>query len=589
MKKILSAFLAAVLAIGSIALSACDSKSTGSGAPEELKATEGLFSHAVLNSEDDQAWQLWQSVHDEDFVENEPNVKYFFLPASADEKKVDIYNAFSQAVSVNGKEIGAGKTETVDYAVDTDYTIEAGDKSFTLRFMKSNAEAAIYINNTDADGKGTDLMTYLNDEEENEDKSLVATATGAIVTPDGKIDNTPIEKIKGRGNTSWAKCKKSYNINYQDKVSIAGMKESRKYSLLANYQDDSLSRNRFLYDLSDAVGMPYASDSRYVDFYANGFYWGSYQICEKVSEGTSSLVDDISEPNYLNEDGSVRTDFPFLCEVDPGADYFNDYFVTTDMGIKLSIKYPELTSEETGYEEVKENVKKKFDEFYIATDSDKLSDYADIDSLAKLYLINELGKNWDSGVSSVFFVYKPDENGKYKFYGSPVWDYDNSLGNATGVEGELNGIGVDDYEEYTGWWCQYKGGYSNIINRLSTNEEVTEAAPKIWFDSFLPAINHFTGKEYSKEIDAELYTAEEYYDLIKDSAEMNYKSGWLLKTGDWIADHSSLNKAEYDSETKKMTVDKNATSYGDNFTDMYNYCCDWFTSRAAWLSQEFAK
>lgn len=44
------------------------------------------------------------------------------------------------------------------------------------------------------------------------------------------------------------------------------MDKCKKFSMLANYQDDSLSRNRFLYDLSDAVDMPYASDSRYVDF-----------------------------------------------------------------------------------------------------------------------------------------------------------------------------------------------------------------------------------------------------------------------------------------------------------------------------------
>ena len=588
MKKTVTAFLAAIMAISSIALTACNQKNTAPSEPGSLKSTPGLLAHAVLNSDDDQAWQLWQSVHDEDFVEAEPNVKYFFLPSSADDKKVDIYNSFDETVNVNGKDIEAGKTETVDYVVDTDYTVNVGKDSFTLRFMKSNAEAAIYLNNTDVDGNGTGLMTYLNDEDENDDKSLVATATGAIVTPDGSIDNTPITKIKGRGNTSWAKCKKSYNITYENKVSIAGMNEGKKYSILANYQDDSLSRNRFLYDLSDAVGMPYASDSRYVDFYANGFYWGSYQMCEKVSVGKSSLVNDIAAEDYLNEDGSIKADFPFLCEVDPGANGVDDYFVNTDTGNKISIKYPELTYDEPGYEEVKEYVKEKFEEFFYATD-DKLSDYGDVDSLTKLYLINELGKNWDSGVSSVFFTYKPDENGKYKFYGSPVWDYDNSLGNATGVIAELEGNDVDDYEEYTGWWCENKGGFNNIINRLSVNEEIAEAAPRIWFDRFVPAMNHFTGKAYSEEIDREFYTAEEYFSLIKDSAEMNYQSGWLLNTGDWIADHSTLRKAEYDSSTKKMTVDSSATSYSDNFTDMYHYCCDWFVSRSAWLSQEFAK
>lgn len=60
------------------------------------------------------------------------------------------------------------------------------------------------------------------------------------------------------------------------------MSKGKKFSLLANYQDDSLTRNRFLYDLADAVGTPYASDSRYVDFYSDGYYWGSYQMTERL-------------------------------------------------------------------------------------------------------------------------------------------------------------------------------------------------------------------------------------------------------------------------------------------------------------------
>ena len=82
------------------------------------------------------------------------------------------------------------------------------------------------------------------------------------------------------------------------------MEKNKKYSILANYQDDSLARNRILYDLSDAVGLPYASDSRFVDFYVNGFYRGSYQMCEKVEPG--SLVPEVDDEGYLNEDGTLK-------------------------------------------------------------------------------------------------------------------------------------------------------------------------------------------------------------------------------------------------------------------------------------------
>ena len=586
MKKLLSVLLAALLLIGTVSVvgvSAAEEK----GAPSAYATEPALYVHAVMDSTDTEAWHAWQSVHDEDFEVAKPNEKYFFLPSSVNQTTIDVYNGYDAAVTLNGVTIASKATESVAYTPDTAYTVSAGGQDYTLKIMNSNAEGAIYINNPDADGNGTDLMSYLN-----ETKGNSAKATGAIVTPDGAIDNTTIKKIKGRGNTSWDKPKKGYNITYDKKVGIAGMEKNKKYSILPNYQDDSLSRNRILYDLSDAVGMPYASDSRYVDFYVNGYYWGSYLMCEKVEPG--SLVPEVTDDGYLNEDGTIKEDFPFIAEVDASATD-GDYYVTTN-NMKITIKAPEVDPGQPGYEEVKNYVKEKFSAFYTATaPNGDLSAVADIDSVAKLYLINELGKNWDSGVSSTFFTYRQDENGNYKFYGSPVWDYDNSLGNATGVQWDLRNIGVTDYEEYTGWWCQHKGKTNstakrsnNVIARISQNAAVKAVLPKIWFEKFMPALNHFSGVDFDKEINRELYTKEAYYALIKDSAAMNYESGWLINTGSWIADHSSQKVAHYDSTTQKMVVDTQATSYVQNFEGMYDYASDWMLSRAAWLSEQFA-
>ena len=105
--------------------------------------------------------------------------------------------------------------------------------------------------------------------------------------------------------------------------------------------------------------MPYASDSRYVDFYVNGFYWGSYQMCEKIEVGKNSLINDIDDEAYLNEDGTVNTDFPFVCEIDPNATDGEDYYVTCADSIKVTIKSPELNEGDIGYNEVKAYVKKK--------------------------------------------------------------------------------------------------------------------------------------------------------------------------------------------------------------------------------------
>ena len=591
MKKTAALLISALLTVGTLPLTSV-SAAEEKGAPSDFASAPALYVHAVSDSADTQAWQAWQSVHDEDFYVAKPAEKTFFLPTSAGEDSVDIYNGFATAVTLNGVSIPAHTTASVPYRTDQSYSVAANGTTYTLRYMKSNAEAAVYINNPDADGNGTDLMSHLNSNKENK-----ATATGAIVTPDGSVNNTAVKKIKGRGNTSWGKPKKGYNITYDKKVSIAGMAGNKKYSILPNYQDDSLSRNRILYDLSDAVGMPYASDSRFVDFYVNGFYWGAYQMTEKVEAG--SLVTDVSGTEYLNEDGTVKEDFPFIAEVDASAGG-DDYYVTCNGGVKVTIKAPEIEPDEAGYEEVKTYVQTKFNALMKTCRSasrnpkTSIADLIDLDSAAKLYLINELGKNWDAGVSSTFLTYKQDKNGSYKFFGSPVWDYDNSLGNAVGVRRDLQDMGVSDYEQYTGWWCRFKGKSAsdtmstNIINNLARNKEIETTAAKLWFEKFVPALQHFSGERYSTQIDREFYSKEELYNLIKDSAAMNYASGWLLDTGNWIADHSSLKKATYDPATQKMTADKTATRYAQTFEGMFNYACDWMLSRAAWLSEQYA-
>lgn len=588
MKKTISVILSLIMAMSVLSLIPVHAEDAEQGKPTAFTNEPAVYAHAVVNSADSEAWVAWQCAHDEGFSEMNSNTKYFFLPVSADADEVDLYNAYDFDITINGVTLAPGETKTVGYSVNDTYSVNAGKSVYTVKFMKSNAEAAVYINNSDADGKGTDLMTYLN-----ADKSLSAKATGAVVDSNGKIDNTKIKKIKGRGNTTWQKPKKAYNITYDSKVSVAGMEKIKKFSLLANYQDDSLSRNRILYDLSDAVGMPYASDSRYVDFYSNGYYWGSYQMSEKIDTG--AVLDDITGEEYLNEDGTLKSDFPFVAEVDASAVEGEDYYFVASNGTKVTLKAPELDADDPNYNAVLDYAKSKFDAFARVTrnKNGKVSQVGDVDSLAKIYLINELGKNWDSGVSSTFFTYKPDEDGNYKFFGSPVWDYDNSLGNATGVARDLRNMGVNDYEEYTGWWCKFKGKNSgevsssnNIINQLSVNNEIIAAVPDIWFDEFVPAINHFAGSYSNPLVADEIFSRQEYYDYIKDSAAMNYTSGWLLNTGSWICDHSTLNKASFDYDTKAYSVSGSATRYGNNFDGMFNYAADWMVSRAAWISNE---
>ncbi|MBQ8001730.1 MAG: CotH kinase family protein [Ruminococcus sp.] len=560
-----------------------------------------LYVHAVEDEAETQAWHHWQHADDYRAYDEDDHIdlgltqgggiseeKYFFMPSSVAEDKVAIMNTYSEDVTVNGTVIPAKGTATVEYTQGKEYTVEAGSETHTLIFMRSTAEAAVYINNPDADGEGTDLLTYLSEDKENEAK-----ATGAIVDDEGNVDNTPIKKIKGRGNTTWDKAKKPFNVTYDSAVSIDGMQKTKKLSFLANYQDSALIRNRFLQDLSDAISMPYASDSRFADFYMNGEYLGSYQITQKVDIGKNNLVPEIDDDTHLNEDGTLKEEFPFICEVDSAAGE-SDYYIRTDVAkCKLTLKGPEIDEGDPYHDEVLEIAKNKFDTMYTAirTDADNMAQLVDIDSLTKIMLINELGKNWDVGVSSLYFVYKQAEDGTWKFFASPVWDYDNSLGNAAGVERDLKNMGVSDYEEPTGWWVQYKPGAGGkaakytILGWAARNDTIMDYAAQVWFDEFMPAMDTFN----SKYVDyGELYSSDVYYSYLEGSAAMNYEMGWLMTTGDWICDHSTLTTGTFNSTTGEFVQATADTTYDINkFEDQYKYTIDWLNTRCAWLSAQF--
>lgn len=587
--KRITAILLSILLLATIPVFSAQAEDSASSVPSFLSASgEGLYAHAVAGSKDTEAWMCWQSAEDEDGFSDDLFMKYFFLPSSADGKKAEIYNAYEKAVEINSVTIQPSEAAVVDYTAGTTYNVKIGSATYRLIFKKSTAEAAIYANNPNVDGKGTPLYEYIR-----YDKEESASATGAIVDSSGKIDNTAIKKIKGRGNTTWSKAKKPFNITYNSAVSIAGMNKSKKFSLLANYQDAALARNRILYDLSDAVGMPYASDSRFVDFYMNGVYYGSYQCAQKIEVGKTDLINDISDTDYLNSEGNLASEFSFCIEIDPS--YSQDDYHTSSNSNEITIKSPELTSDQPYYNEVKDKIKNKFSGLMYKLGSssvtyESLCETIDIDSFAKIFLINELGKNWDSGVSSFYMVYKQSPDGKWRFYASPVWDYDNSLGNCVGVERDLSNMGVSDYTEYSGWWCKYKGKKkrdttsSNIMNKCANNALITQRAGKIWIGQFVPEINRFATENSTS---GEFYSASGYYGLIQGSADMNYTRGWLLNTGSWISDHSSLKKAVY--KDGKYTVASTATTYAPDFEGEYNYMVDWMTSRAAWLTNEFYK
>lgn len=533
---------------------------------------DNLYAHAISDGgEEKEAWVSLKDMGD---------TSYFFMPSSLYMPDVhqmlkyetDILNTYNYPVTINGVEIPAGEVKTVSFTAGETYKVEGAiDKN--ICFMRSCAESSLFVNNDFS--KTEKLWDYLC-----KDKSNSTSAWAAIVNPDGTVVDTDIKKIKGRGNTTWNADKKPFNLNFEDTVEVGTMQKTKQFSLLANFQDASLARNRILYDLGDAVGMRYSSDSRFVDFYVDGVYMGSYQMCQKIEPGKKNLVYDVDEDDYIDENGNLKEQFSMLLEVP----YGEDFYTSTNSGIDVVIKSPNVEDNDNLYaNEVKAYAKKLFDEMYLAlkNNSDNLSELIDIDSFAKAYLIQELGKNWDT--HSWYLTYVPDEEGNYKFYAAPVWDFDNSIGNAKGVESDLKGFKVTDYTEYTGWWCKYKKGSNNLSYLSTQNTQIMDAAKRVWFDDFVPAIDAFMGNGND-----EIFSHQYYYQSLAASAKMNYMIWEMEANNEWISDHSALRTATFDYDTFRYQLAEYESTYDQyTFIDQYTYMNRWFISRSAWISDQW--
>jgi uncharacterized repeat protein (TIGR02543 family) len=545
-----------------------------------------------------------------------------YLPTTA-ENSDGTYTIFNN--TDNDIYVGTAKTRENNTLVKAGSTgrvpsnstmIFRGNNADALTINKSSAEENVYITTngtaTGADGKVVEdsaksLVSALGLDGSKATKadSEIKSPTMTLVQSNGTIDFSAVGKnIKGRGNSTWTgTLKKSYNINTGTNCTVNGMAKNKKYSLLANFQDPSLIRNRLLYDLADSVGIPYATDSRFADLYVNGLYVGSYLLTEKYDS-----IEDLSEKiTYTDDSKTEVSDMEFMIELawdSAGED--TETVITRDSGKYLIITLPEMTEENSA---VKTFIKSKFEALFTAlnnssTTRSQLEALIDVDSLAKVYLINELGKNWDAGVSSFYLTY---QNGK--FVASPVWDFDNALGNPNKTNSQTT----------EGWWFETNDNpnlsdSSNFVTAAANNKVVKQAAREAWFGSnmndrtsFRYVIDNFANGSAEGTLgkNSGLQTAAYYKSVLEGSATSNYTK-WNVIANDWACSHDTLNiwsvtdtnsstdaysnylsSIEYtletvDKETYKLASSSKSYTEGDVSNEI-QYAIDFMTSRAVWL------
>ncbi len=374
---------------------------------------------------------------------------YLFLPSYGYEEECSICLNREDTLRIGEDEFVNG--DTLDgLFLNQEYEFELSNKEGTevtgkLLIMRSDHLPALFIDTA----SGTMEAIH-------QDKKYRDGGSYCLVTAGGeeRLEGT-LDYITGRGNSTWDWDKKPYRIKLSQEQDFLGMGGACSWELLANSFDASFMRNKITYDLAAGIGLAYSPESEFVDLYLNGYYAGLYQLTEKVEVGKERVdIMDLSAENKKwndpsqeyaafekeNERGIQLPRQPeditggYLMEWDIDGRYGEGTSsFRTDRGQSVLLKEPSMASEEeVAY--IREFVQEFEDALYtedgVNPNTGKcLEEYIDLESWAKKYLIEEIVKNFDGGISSQYFYKDSDLKGEPLLYAGPVWDYDGALGN----------------------------------------------------------------------------------------------------------------------------------------------------------------
>lgn len=455
---------------------------------------------------------------------------YMFMPSDFSLDSPTVYFTATADVYCDGEPLENGKP-TSAFRNGGEITLVAGKKSYDIIFMTSSKLPTIYINTPDG---GLDRI--------HADKSHKESGcTMLAVDENGKVDyNSTLDYMKGRGNTTWERDKKPYNIKLDTKSKLFGMSKAKKWCLLAHSLDNTYMRNNVAYSVAAKLDLAWTPDCRSVDLYVNGEYKGVYLLCEKVEIGKNRV--DIFDLEEATEELNPTLDFStlsvkgtagqysgyientkkwynipnnpenitggYLLELEFSYRYGNEPsgFVTKN-GQSVVLKSPEYASKEqinyisTYWQEFEDAL---YSETGYNSQNKTISDYIDIDSFARAYLVQEWTANFDAGMSSTFL--HKDVDGK--LVAGPIWDFNEALGNSYGSR---DGVDLTDptnlHANMRYLWKNSIAGSStckwtpSIYTLAYRHADFVEAVERLMATELVPAVNNFMDGEFDECVD----------------------------------------------------------------------------------------
>jgi len=241
-------------------------------------------------------------------------------------------------------------------------------------------------------------------------------------------------QIQGHGNSTWTMPKKPYNLKLDSKQNILGMAASKKWVLLANYDDKTMMRNALAFYFSQMFQMEWTPNSKFVELYLNGIYEGVYQVTEKVEIDPNRLnIDELDD----TDNSGIELTGGYLLEIDSfeGA----TFVFHTPKGLPVDSDDPDPpTAQQQNYiTTIVDNAENALYSPNFKDATTGWSAFFDKSSLVNWFIVEELIGNQDGDFWSSDYFYK--KRGDPLLYMGPVWDFDITAGNVDyGVDSAIN-------------------------------------------------------------------------------------------------------------------------------------------------------
>ena len=370
---------------------------------------------------------------------SDPGVYQLYLPGNADTETCFLsWDGDTQAI-VDGTSYESGTCPIPPADTQKTYTFTTGSGETAsyeiITYQGSSSVQQVFIDIDESDGKNT-IEQMDGDLEHNTE------CTGRININGDWYD---MPKIKGRGNATWrgAKDKKPYNVTLGKKINFPGIncEQTKKWSFLAEIADHSLLGNRSGYHLADELGI--GLDNTSADVWMNGEYQGCYTVTPKSDSFVTKNGFLIEQDNYMEsavaEGGDPQFQLDGLKEADDidawqGSGY--NRITVKKMGDNLLKKDGVVDESAENMEDVAYNtIKPWLQDAWDAIRSDTgynskgkyYTDYIDIESFARMYLMHEYVKSFDFCAGSILF-HRDGMTDEDKLIAGPMWDLDNAMG-----------------------------------------------------------------------------------------------------------------------------------------------------------------